>query len=161
GFLLLLFLGFYAFLRLFANIIGLFQRGVRWRFMHRLRYARRLTDEGICNLLAGYPEQAEKKLVKSAKKIKQPVVNYLTAAMAANDLKSDVRRDQYLELANASAPFYGLAVKMTQAKLQVCRQQWDQASITLEGVLRTHKKHLPAIKCLAQVYHQQERWQLL
>ncbi len=129
--------------------------------MKQYRRARQLTTAGLCELAEGRWPSAEQKLVKGAKITKNPLVNYLAAAQAANAQQSYERRDNYLRLAHTKAKGSDIAVDLTQARLQISKNQWEQALATLERVNRANPNHACTLQLLKQVYVHLQDWEKL
>ncbi|WP_040933919.1 heme biosynthesis protein HemY [Coxiella burnetii] len=159
--LLILFILFYIIFRLLGRAARLSKNIHRWRKMKQYRRARQLTTAGLCELAEGRWPSAEQKLVKGAKITKNPLVNYLAAAQAANAQQSYERRDNYLRLAHTKAKGSDIAVDLTQARLQISKNQWEQALATLERVNRANPNHACTLQLLKQVYVHLQDWEKL
>lgn len=124
--------------------------------------ARRLTNEGLIELAEGEWKKAEHLLARSAAKSDIPLINYLNAARAADELGESEKRDRYLANALEQAPDrLEIAVGLTQAQLQINNRQWEQALATLVKLREKAPKHVFVLKMLATVYEQVEDWQKL
>ena len=89
-----------------------------WRFSQQSDRARKTSLQGLINLSQGQWKKAEKLLTRSVKNSDMPLLNYLSAAKAAQKQNSPERRDHYLALAHKSMPEADFSVKLTQAELQ-------------------------------------------
>ena len=150
--LLLSFIAFYIVLRILSRISSLPERFARWQRSRRFRKARILTNFGICQLMEGHWQRAEKTLNKAAVLTAYPLVDYLGAARAASLMNNTVQRDHYLTLAMKSTKGSEIAVSLTQAQLQIGSQQWEQALATLKHVLNLNPQHRLALTLLQKVY---------
>ena len=112
--------------------IGLLMRLIRtgagvaaWQQNRRARVAQARTVRGL--LLAGEGDWAgaRKALAADAETVDLPLVNYLGAARAANEIGDAADRDALLQKASESTPGATLAVGLTQAELQIAAQQYS------------------------------------
>ena len=156
--LLILFILFYIIFRLLEYITHIVKTFRRWRKVRQNCLAHQLTIGGLYKLAEGYWQPAERKLVKAARMIKIPLVNYLAAARAANAQQAYERCDNYLRLARIKVKGSYLAVDLTQARLQISKNQWKQALTTLEHLKRTYPDHICTLQLLKRVYLQLQNW---
>lgn len=155
---LILFILFYIIFRLLEYMMHISKTFRRWRKLKQNFRAHQLTTGGLYKLAEGYWQPAERKLVKAARMIKSPLVNYLAAAQAANAQRAYERCDNYLRLAHIKAKGSDLAIDLTQARLQISKNQWKQALATLEHLNRTYPHHICTLQLLKQVYLQLQDW---
>jgi HemY protein len=87
-----------------------------------------------------------------------PLLNYLSAAKAAQKQNSPERRDHYLALAHKSMPEADFSVKLTQAELQFAHGQHEQALATLVHLHRLSPKHPHIMVLLSRLYQQLKSW---
>ena len=120
--------------------------------------ARKMSKKGLIALAQGQWKKAEKTLLKSANNCEAPLLNYLSAARAAQNLNHLERRDQYLALAQESSPEELFAVELTQAELQVAHEQYEQALATLVHLQSIAPKHNHVLNLLSQVYVKLNSW---
>ena len=122
-------------------VIGLSMRLIRtgagvalWQQNRRARVAQARTVRGL--LLAGEGDWpgARKALAADAEVVDLPLVNYLGAARAANEIGDAPGRDALLQKASESTPGATLAVGLTQAELQISAQQYSAAMQTLSNL---------------------------
>ena len=152
---------FYFIFRLFNHTICLAKNIKQWRKKRLYRRGHHLTIIGLCELAEGRWQRAEQTLTKSAKMIRRPLINYLAAAQAANAQKTYERRDNYLRLAHLTTKRSTIAVGLTQAQLQICNHQWEQALATLQRLDQEDSHHGYILKLLKQVYLKLQDWQKL
>ncbi|MEB3734659.1 hypothetical protein ULF88_12275 [Halopseudomonas pachastrellae] len=100
-------------------------------------------------------------LKRSAPHAELPLINYLAAARAANELEDYPECDALLREAYETTPKADVAIAVTQAQLQIARGQLEQALATLTRLRKEHPKHLYALKLLSQVYVRLEDWHSL
>jgi HemY protein len=129
-----------------------------WRARRRRRRARRDTNRGLVELAQGNWAQAERYLLRSARHSEIPLLNYLSAARAAQKQNASSRRDDYLSLAHQSMQGAGFAVQLTQAELQLVQGQLEQSLATLMQLHASSPKHPHVLYLLARIYQQLRSW---
>jgi len=112
----------------------------QWRERQKTLKARRDTNKGLIELAQGNWARAERFLLRHVNKSDTPLLNYLSAARAAQKLSASERRDNYLGLAHKSMQGSGFAVQLTQAELQLVHGQLEQSLATSGTYLRDVKK---------------------
>jgi len=132
-----------------------------WRRRLRQRRARRALTQGLVELAEGHWQQAEKLLTRYAAFSDTPLINYLSAAQAAQRQGLDDRRDAYIRLAHRHMPTADVAVSLTQAELQIAHQQFEQALATLKHLRDLAPKHTYVLRLLAGLYQQVGDWEQL
>ncbi len=99
---------------------------------HRLtQNAQAITRKGLIEYSEGYWQKAQNHLMQALPNADTPLLNYLTAARAAQKMGDSTLRDHYLREAQQSMPEAKIAVELTQAQLQLANNQWEQALATL------------------------------
>lgn len=131
----------------------------RWRHTQQAEKARKISLKGLVNLSQGQWKKAERLLTRSVKNSDMPLLNYLSAAKAAQKQNSPERRDHYLALAHQSMPEADFSVKLTQAELQFAHGQNEQALATLVHLHRLSPKHPHIMVLLSQLYQQLKSWE--
>ena len=129
-----------------------------WRSSQQANRARKLSLQGLINLSQGKWKKAERLLTKSVKNSDMPLLNYLSAAKAAQKQNAPERRDHYLALAHQSMPDADFSVKLTQAELQFAHGQNEQALATLVHLHRISPKHPHIMVLLSKLYKQLKSW---
>lgn len=160
-FLILLVAGFiatYAVLRLAIRTWGMPRRLRRWRQVRRWRQARKATNRGLIELAEGDWAEAEKILIRTAPSSEMPLINYLSAARAAQKLNAPERRDRYLSLAHGSMAGADTAVALTQAELQLTHGQLEQALATLMHLRSIVPNHPYVLHLLMRLYERLKSW---
>ncbi len=153
-----LFIALYLSLRVLNGpglILRIFKK---WRHEHRYESSHRHTLQGLLALAEGDWDKAESLLIKSVKFNEMPLVNYLSAAKAAQALEAYDRRDQYLHYALNSTPGAKIAVELTQAELQYHDGQWEHCLATLRQIQQEAPQHKYMLKLLKQVYFRLADW---
>jgi len=154
---------FYAGLQLVewgvVNLLSLWGRTRHWFGWRRHQLAREKTLSSILDLASGRFDLAEKNSARYASLSDQPILNYLTAANAAQRLGKKQQRDKYLESA-ALIDSDDSALVATRLKLLVDEQEFEAASSWLAQQASTPKQ--PQLMHLAlQVYRATGQWQLV
>lgn len=121
------------------------------------RAGQKLTD-GMIQIAEGNFAKGEKLLARAAAGSDAPLFNYLQAARAAHLQGQDERRDEWLKLAYEQTPEAANAVLLTQAELQLDREQYEQALATLRRLDENSKDHSYAIALLGRLYYRLEDW---
>ena len=113
---------------------------------------------GMIQIAEGNFARGEKLLARAASGSDTPLFNYLQAARAAHLQGKDERRDEWLKLAYEHTPEAANAVLLTQAELQLDREQYEQALATLRRLDDNSKDHSYAITLLGRLYYRLEDW---
>ncbi len=148
----------YFLVRLIVRTWRMPERLQRWRAERRRRRARRELRQGLIELAEGNWRKAERVLVRHADDSSTPLLNYLSAARAAQKQDAPERRDHYLARALESMPDADVAVELTQAELQLAHGQLEQALATLEHLRTMVPNHSHVLLLLAQVYERLQSW---
>ena len=130
----------------------------QWRHTQQTDKARKISLKGLISLSQGQWKKAERLLTRSVKNSDMPLLNYLSAAKAAQKQNAPERRDHYLALAHQSMPDADFSVKLTQAELQFAHGQNEQALATLEHLHRLSPKHPHIMVLLSKLYKQLKSW---
>lgn len=129
-----------------------------WRQRQKHLRARRDTNKGLIELAQGNWARAERYLVRHVTDSEIPLINYLSAARAAQKLAVPERRDNYLALAHNNMQGAGFAVQLTQAELQLVHGQIEQSLATLVQLHSTSPKHAHVLFLLARIYEMLKSW---
>jgi HemY protein len=121
------------------------------------RSGNRLT-KGLIEVAEGNFARGEKLLARAAGSSDAPLMNYLQAARAAHLQGQDERRDEWLRLAYENTPEASNAVLLTQAELQLDRQQYEQALATLRRLEENSRDHSYALALLGRLYFRLGDW---
>jgi HemY protein len=129
-----------------------------WRARQRRQRARRDMDRGLIELAQGNWAQAERYLLRHARDSDIPLLNYLSAARAAQKQNAPQRRDDYLSMAHQSMQGAAFAVQLTQAELQLVHGQLEQSLATLVQLHSASPKHPHVLYLLARIYQLLRSW---
>lgn len=113
---------------------------------------------GMIEVAEGNFARGEKLLARAASTSDAPLFNYLQAARAAHLQGKDDRRDEWLKLAYEHTPEAANAVLLTQAELQLDREQYEQALATLRRIEENSKDHSYALALLGRLYFRLNDW---
>ncbi len=161
GILLGLYFAWHYFLRFLARTFGVRAGWLQWRQSVKYNKAQRRTTRGLLEYAEGNWRKAQRYLAGSADKSETPLINYLAAAQAANELGNEKESDQLLQKAFESTPGGEVAIGVTQAQLQLARGQLEQCLSTLLRLRRRTPNHPFVLKLLQQVYTRLNDWQKL
>lgn len=120
--------------------------------------ARARTARGLIDFIEGNWKQARKKLIKAAPRADQPMINYLAAARCAFELGDRKDALTLLHEAEKSSEGSELAVALTQARMQLQAQRYEQCLATLQRVHRLAPQHPVILDLLRQVYIALSDW---
>lgn len=119
------------------------------------------TAEGLIDYIEENWALARKKLTRSANKVPVPIINYLAAARSAYELGEEQAALELLHKAETSNHKGGLAVAITQARMQLANKQYEQALATLERASSIKPEHPVVLSLLKQVYVELKDWAAL
>ncbi|MBL0546386.1 tetratricopeptide repeat protein [Aeromonas jandaei] len=146
---------------LLGRVFGLRRKTLGWYGSRRRRKANQQTVAATLAMAEGHYSQAEKLMLKGASNSDTPLLNYLSAARAAQARGDDVRRDQYLQKAQEENPKAELALTLTQTQLQIEQGQYDTALAMLESVYALNPRHPMVLDQLRQVHLARHDWAAL
>ncbi|MFV1983398.1 MAG: heme biosynthesis HemY N-terminal domain-containing protein [Thiohalomonadales bacterium] len=154
------FVSLYAIVRVFIKTWHMPKSISRWNQRHHRQKAHEASNTGLVQLAQGQWKKAEHTLIKNAKHSDTPLVNYLSAARAAQKMNAPDRRDEYLELAQAQATKNKksahsndeFAIQLTQAELQMAHGQLDKSFTLLKKLLKRAPHHSQVLFLLFQLY---------
>ncbi|QTF92622.1 heme biosynthesis HemY N-terminal domain-containing protein [Halomonas sp. BM-2019] len=129
-----------------------------WNSRTRNRNAMKRTVRGLVALAEGRWKKAEKALVKAADDSSTPLVNYLSAALAAHYQGRFDQADTLLKRAHLSTEGADTAVGLMQAQLMLDRQQYEEALAILTRLDRQLPNHPQVLKQLKQAYLSVSDW---
>ena len=145
-------------LRLLMRLSRPVSRFKVWNSRSRHRSAMKRTVRGLVALAEGRWKKAEKSLVKSADDSSTPLVNYLSAALAAHYQGRFEQADTLLKRAHLSTEGADTAVGLVQAQLLLDRQQYEEALAILTRLDRQLPNHPQVLKQLKQAYLSVSDW---
>ncbi len=128
---------------------------------NRSRRTRIAIEQGQMDLAEGRWASAQKHLHRAAEAERQPLLYYLGAARAANELGRTEDSDNLLERALERQPQAELAIALTHAQLQVDRGDTDAALVTLQAMHERHPHNPQVLRQLHRLYQQRGDWPAL
>ncbi len=146
-------------LRLLMRLSHPVSRYKVWNSRTRNRNAMKRTVRGLVALAEGRWKRAEKSLVKAADDSSAPLVNYLSAALAAHYQGRYEQADTLLKRAHLSTEGADTAVGMMQAQLMLDRQQYEESLAILTRLDRQLPNHPQVLKQLKQAYVSLSDWE--
>ena len=129
-----------------------------WLEKRRIQNAQATTRQGLIEFSEGHWLKAKNHLINALPFTDTPLLNYLTAARAAQEMGDNTLRDDCLREAQQSIPEAKIAVELTQAQLQLANQQWEQALATLRHLQDLTPRHPYVLKLLMQLYKEMKDW---
>lgn len=129
-----------------------------WWKKRRQQRAQSKTQQGLIEFSEGYWLQAKNHLINALPDLESPLLNYLTAAKAAQEMGDSKLRDDYLREAQQSMPDAKIAVALTQAQLQLANKQWEQALASLKHLQALVPRHPYVLKLLLKLYQEVGDW---
>ncbi len=124
---------------------------IKWLKSKRTQRAEKQTRQGLIEFTEGQWKLAKKHLTHAMPDTSDPLVNYLTAARAAQELGDSVLRDHYLEQARVAVPDAEIGISLTKSELQIDNRQFELALRTLEDLHARVPNHPYVLKHLIQV----------
>jgi len=132
-----------------------------WSQRNRNRRARQAALHGQRDLAEGNWEQALRQLTRAAVSDQQPLVHYLGAARAANELGEYVQSDELLREAREHDSKAEVAIGLTQARLLIDRGEYQPARDVLQQLHADHPHHPYVLSLLQRLYVQLQDWSSL
>ncbi|MGH1439919.1 MAG: heme biosynthesis HemY N-terminal domain-containing protein [Cellvibrionaceae bacterium] len=119
------------------------------------------TVDGLIDFIEENWPLALRKLTRSAGKVQAPIINYLAAARSAYELGDEQGALELLHKAETSNERGGLAVAITQARMQLANKQYEQALATLERASAIRPEHPLVLSLRQEVYTALKDWSAL
>jgi HemY protein len=116
---------------------------------------------GYIELAKGNYARGERLITRGVRKSETPLLNYLTAARAAQMQGDKERRDTWLKMAYEHTPEASSAVLLTQAELQLANDELEAALATLKQIQEETPRNAETLRLMAQVYFRREDWRPL
>jgi len=154
----ILFLLFYFLLRVISRFWNMPGQLGSWKKGRHQRLSEKYLSRGLMALVEGNWNKAEVSLTKGAPYSQAPLVNYLAAARAAQQLGAVERRDSYLMQAYKEDPDEEVAIGLVQAELQIKQQQTEQALATLTHLHDQKPKQDQVKNMLLHTYAELKDW---
>jgi HemY protein len=132
-----------------------------WSRRNRSRRVQLAIEQGQLDLAEGRWDGAQKHLHRAAEAERQPLLYYLGAARAANELGRYEACDGLLERALERQPQAELAIALNHAQLQMDRGDSDGSLVTLQAMQERHPHNVQVLRQLQRLYQQRGDWSAL
>ncbi|MCQ3033526.1 heme biosynthesis protein HemY [Pseudomonas syringae] len=132
-----------------------------WSRRNRSRRIQVAIEQGQMDLVEGRWASAQRHLHRAAESEPQPLLYYLGAARAANELGHYDESDSLLERALERQPQAELAVALSHAQLQQDRGDSDGALVTLQAMNERHPHNAQILRQLQRLYRERGEWSAL
>ncbi|SDY65287.1 heme biosynthesis protein HemY [Pseudomonas sp. NFIX28] len=129
-----------------------------WSRRNRSRRVQIAIEQGQMDLAEGRWANAQKHLHRAAEAERQPLLYYLGAARAANELGNYEQCDSLLERALERQPQAELAVALSHAQLQTDRGDTEGALSTLQAMHERHPHSVQVLRQLQRLHQQRGDW---
>lgn len=156
--LIVLFMILYLVLRICQKITHTPSKLTRWHAKKRFQKAQAITRKGLIEYSEGNWLKAKNHLIQALPNSDTPLLNYLTAARAAQNMGDNQLRDNFLREAQQSMPEAKIAVELTQAELQLSNHQWEQALATLKHLHAIAPRHPYVLMLMMRLYQEVKDW---
>ncbi|HFB64521.1 MAG TPA: hypothetical protein ENJ60_03180 [Aeromonadales bacterium] len=132
---LLIIVIFHILINFIQKSVGAVSQARAWSGSRKWKKARTLTISGMIAFTEGRWEKAEKHMQLAAKEGDTKLINYLIAAEAAQKVGDFEKRAFYLKKCKQVAPDKDFAIELTQARLQLESNQYEEAQSSLRHLL--------------------------
>ncbi|MQT33062.1 heme biosynthesis protein HemY [Pseudomonas helleri] len=132
-----------------------------WSRRNRSRRIQLAIEQGQMDLAEGRWASAQKHLTRAAEAERQPLLFYLGAARAANELGRYEESDSLLERALERQPQAELGIALNHAQLQVDRADTEGALNTLQAMHERHPHNVQVLRQLQRLHQQRGDWSAL
>lgn len=129
-----------------------------WSGRNRDRRVQVAIEQGQMDLAEGRWASAQKHLHRAAEADRQPLLYYLGAARAANELGRYEDSDNLLERALERQPQAELAIALSHAQLQMDRGDTEGAQQTLQVMHERHPHNAQLLRQLQRLHQQRGDW---
>ncbi|MDH0302549.1 MULTISPECIES: heme biosynthesis HemY N-terminal domain-containing protein [unclassified Pseudomonas] len=129
-----------------------------WSRRNRSRRTRIAVEQGQLDLAEGRWASAQRHLQRAAEADRQPLLYYLGAARAANELGRVDERDNLLERALERQPQAELAIALAHAQLQMDRGESDGALEALQAMQERHPHNAQVLRLLQRLHLERGDW---
>ena len=137
---------------LVASISNLPHKYMSWIKLKRTKRAEQQTRQGLIEFTEGQWTLAKKHLANAMPDTPAPLVNYLTAARAAQELGDEISRDKYLEQARTAVPDADIGISLTKSEMLLDNQQFELALSTLEELNQREPNHPYVLQYLMRAH---------
>ena len=121
----------------------------------------KLMTDGLVNYIEGNWAPALNLLKRTAPKSRAPLLNYIAGAHSAYELGDEKQAHELLAKADQSDAGAQLAVNLSQARIQLRSQKFEQCVATLERARKISPKHPVVLELLQESYIALQDWPAL
>jgi len=132
-----------------------------WFYLRKEQRFNNKTQQGLALLIEGRWQKAERLLLSGVHDTVDPLLNYLGAAKAAQELGHIEKRNFYLQQAEQRVPAATIAIGLTKAELQCSNHQWEEARGTLMALHDQTPRHPQVLHWLEKVLIRLADWSAL
>jgi len=152
------FIIFYFILRAILRVKATPKNLSGWNSRRKNNRAQQETIKGLLESAEGNWQRSEKLLTKHVADSATPLLNYLSAAHAAQSQGAYDRRDDYLFKAGEALPEQTHAIHLTRAKLQLAAGQLEQTIASLRQLFNITPDNPIVLTLLLKTYAQLQDW---
>jgi len=152
------FIVFYFILRAILSVKATPKNLSGWNSRRKNNRAQQETIKGLLESAEGNWQRSEKLLTKHVADSATPLLNYLSAAHAAQSQSAYDRRDDYLFKAGEALPEQTHAIHLTRAKLQLAAGQLEQTIASLRQLFNITPDNPIVLTLLLKTYAQLQDW---
>lgn len=124
------------FISLISSLLSSGKLFGRWNAGRRRKGSKRQTEMGLLLMAEEEWSDARRSLLGGASGASAPMLNYLQAALASNELGQLKRRDELLQKATDSTPGAQFAVDLAAARMQLANTDGSEVDAALEKLVR-------------------------
>lgn len=146
---------------LISALVNVFMGGTRRILNVGRKNSQARSARGLIYFIEGNWKQAKKHLLKSVNHSPTPMINYLAAARSTYELGNHEEAIELLHLAEKSNPDSALAVALTQARMYLADQKYEQCMANLKRAQEIAPHHPVVLELLQQTYRQLCDWKAL
>lgn len=144
-----------------SKSLTIFGHGVASMSERKERRIEKKTQAGLIHYIEGNWQEARKNLIGVAKSADKPLVHYLAAAQSAYEMGDKEASLRLLGEAKKNAPKDDLTVGISQARMQLNDEKYEQCLATLKRIYDAKKPHPVVLDLLKQVLWEIKDWQAL
>ncbi len=122
------------------------------------RSAQQRMNQGLIDFIEGNWKQALKHLKRSAEKSSAPMINYLASARCAHELGDEAQALELLHAAEKISPDNKIAAILTQARMLLAAEKYEQCVANLERARKISPHHPMVLSLLFEVYGHLKDW---
>lgn len=140
------------------KIIYALEGTVSWLSESREKRAEKRTQSGMIHFIEGNWRDAKKDLLSAARASDRPLVQYLAAARSACEMGELEETTFLLQQAEKIAPPDELAIILTQARMQLNTEQYEQCLTTLERAKKIAPDNPVLLDLYKQIFRHLHNW---